>query len=266
MEKRHYNKVRKPSFEAEDFNEKKDMIFGVRPVIEAINAGREIEKIFVQKELNNAQLSELTTVAREHNFPIVRVPVEKLNKITRKVHQGVISFISPILYASLDNVISQQFREGKNPLILVLDRITDVRNFGAISRTAECMGVNAIVIPSRGGAQINSDAVKTSAGALNFIPICREDNLKTTLDYLKNSGIQLVACTEKATSTAEACDYTLPTAIIMGSEEDGISEEYLRRADKTVKLPMLGKIGSLNVSVATGMILYEVIRQRVVAP
>ncbi|MFN6944250.1 MAG: 23S rRNA (guanosine(2251)-2'-O)-methyltransferase RlmB [Cytophagaceae bacterium] len=261
MEKRNTGKVR--SFANEEYNDKKDVIFGIRPVIEAINSGREIERIYIQKELNSLLLNELVLLARQQQLPVVRVPLEKLNKITRKVHQGVVCFLSAIQYASLDNIISETYRQGKTPLLLILDRITDVRNFGAIARTAECLGVNGIIIPSRGSAQITGDAVKTSAGALNYIPICREDNLKNTIDYLKNNGIRIVGCTEKTESPAFAIDMKVPVAIIMGSEEDGISPEYLKKCDYTVKLPMAGKVGSLNVSVATGMVLYEIARQRI---
>ena len=240
----------------------KEAVYGLRPALEAINAGKEIERLFIQRDQNSLLINELVVLANNHKIPVLKVPEEKLNSITRKNHQGVICFISPITYASLDNIISETYQSGKVPLVLILDRITDVRNFGAIARTAECMGVNAIVIPSRGGAQINNDAIKTSAGALNYIPVCREDNLKNTLNYLKESGIQLVACTEKAEKEINAVDFTSPTAIILGSEEDGISEEYLKRSDATCKIELAGKVGSLNVSVAAGMILYEAARQR----
>lgn len=240
----------------------KEILFGIRPVIEAIRAGREIERILIQKDQSNPLVSELISEAAAHKIPYVKVPLEKLNSITRKVHQGIICFISAVSYASLDNIINDAFQSGKVPLILVLDRITDVRNFGAIARTAECCGVNAIVIPSKGAAQINSDAVKTSAGALNYIPVCREENLKQTITYLKECGLQIVACTEKAERDLSSFDYTVPTAIIMGSEEDGISLEYLKKADAQVKIPLSGKVQSLNVSVASGMIIYEAMRQR----
>lgn len=240
----------------------KDVLFGIRPVIEAIKAGKEVEKLLIQKDQHSVLIHELIKLAREHNIPISQVPVEKLNSITRKNHQGVVCFVALLSYASLDNIISQCFNKGKDPFILILDRITDVRNFGGISRTAECTGVDAIVIPTRGSAQINSDALKTSAGALNFIPVCREDNLKKTIDYLKESGLQVVGCTEKADKQLYEFDFKRPVAIIMGSEEDGISPEYLKKCDATVKIPMQGQIESLNVSVATGMILYEAVRQR----
>mgnify|MGYP003890152509 CR=1 FL=1 len=231
-------------------------------MVEAIKSGKEIERILIQNEVGGSVVSELLGLARQHNIPVMKVPVDKLNRLTRKVHQGVICFVSPVIYASLDNIISELFSKGKTPFILVLDRVTDVRNFGAIARSAECMGVQAIVIPSRGSAQISSDAVKTSAGALNHIPVCREENLKTTLKYLKDSGLKLIACSEKGDKTVDSADCTGPVALIMGSEEDGISSEYLKLSDEILKIPLTGKVQSLNVSVAAGIMMYEVVRQR----
>jgi 23S rRNA (guanosine2251-2'-O)-methyltransferase len=248
--------------EKRDSQNKSELLFGIRPIIEAIEAGKEIDKILVQKEQSSPLMHELLQTAFQHKIPVQRVPVEKLNRITKKNHQGAICFMSSIVYASLDNVISDCFQSGTVPLILVLDRITDVRNFGAIARTAECMGVHAIVIPAKGAAQINSDAVKTSAGALNHIPVCREESLLKTIKYLKESGLLVVACTEKAQKTISEASYNDPVAIVMGSEEDGISDEIIKKADEIVRIPMAGKIGSLNVSVAAGMILYEAVRQR----
>ncbi|GAL87311.1 RNA methyltransferase [Sporocytophaga myxococcoides] len=241
---------------------KSELLFGIRPIIEAIEAGKEIDKILVQKEQSSPLMNELLQAAFHHKVPVQRVPVEKLNRITKKNHQGAICFMSSIVYASLDNVISDCFQSGTVPMILVLDRITDVRNFGAIARTAECMGVHAIVIPAKGAAQINSDAVKTSAGALNHIPVCREESLIKTIKYLKESGLSVIACTEKAQKTIAQAAYNDPVAIVVGSEEDGISDEIIKKADEIVRIPMTGKIGSLNVSVAAGMILYEAVRQR----
>jgi 23S rRNA (guanosine2251-2'-O)-methyltransferase len=163
---------------------------------------------------------------------------------------------------SLHNVLSSVYEKGQTPLLLILDRVTDVRNFGAIARTAECAGVHAIVIPAKGAAQINADAVKTSSGALNFIPVCRENSLRETVTYLQESGVQVVACTEKAEKSIYQADYSAPTAIIMGSEEDGISDDLIRKADVLAKIPMTGNIASLNVSVAAGAVVFEVVRQR----
>ena len=205
---------------------------------------------------------ELRELVKKHRVNYKHVPVEKLNRLTRKNHQGVFAFVSPISFHRTENVIPQLFEEGKIPLFLILDRVTDVRNFGAIVRSAECSGVHAIIVPERGSAAINGDAMKTSAGALSSVPICREFNLKATIDFLKNSGIQVVACTEKTEDLIYAPDYTIPTAIILGSEEDGISEEYLKLCAHKTKIPMIGNIGSLNVSVSAGVILYEVVRQR----
>ncbi|MGW8122683.1 23S rRNA (guanosine(2251)-2'-O)-methyltransferase RlmB [Roseivirga echinicomitans] len=241
---------------------KDDFIYGSRAIIEAINAGKEIDKLLLQKDIKNELTTELMVAARDYNIPVQKVPVEKLNRVTRKNHQGAIAYISSVEYASLDNIISEAYRKGEVPLLIVLDRITDVRNFGAIARTAECVGAHGIVIPSRGSAQVGSDAMKTSAGALNFIPVCRADNLKTTLREIRDNGITVVACTEKASDLVYKQDLTVPIALLMGSEEDGISPEYLKLADQLCKLPIKGRIESLNVSVATSVMLYEVIRQR----
>jgi len=236
------------------------MVFGTQAVLETLRAGKEIDKLFVQRELGN---NELVKLAEERGVPVSKVPVEKLDRLTRKNHQGVICFISAINYASLHNVLSGVFEQGKVPLILILDRITDVRNFGAIARTVECAGAQAIVVPLKGAAEINSDAMKTSSGALNFIPVCREASLNETVRYLQESGIQVVACTEKTDQTIYEIDFTIPTALVMGSEEDGISLDIIRKADQLAKIPLSGQIGSLNVSVATGIALYEAIRQRI---
>lgn len=240
----------------------KEMVFGIQSVIETLRAGKEIDKLLVQRDLN---LDEVQRLANEMEVPIQRVPVEKLNRVTRKNHQGVIAFVSAINYATVHNVLSGAYEKGQTPLLLLLDRITDVRNFGGIARTAECAGVQGIVVPMRGGAQINADAMKTSSGALNYLPVCRERNLSETLRYLQDSGVKVVVCTEKAEKQIYDVDLTGPTAIVMGSEEDGISTELIRYADEMVKIPMNGKIESLNVSVATGVVLYEVVRQRVQA-
>lgn len=239
-----------------------NMVYGTRAILESLSAEREIERVLIQKGIQNELITELTRTLSAQNIPFSKVPLEKLTRLTKKNHQGAIAFISPIIYKSLDNIVSQTFEAGKNPLVLVLDRVTDVRNFGAIARTAECAGVDAIVIPAKGGAQINADAVKTSAGALNHIPVCREDNLKTTIEYLKNSGLTVVACTEKAEKGLYDVDLTQPLALLMGSEEDGISPAYLEKASDQVSIPMFGKIASLNVSVSTAVLLYEAIRQR----
>ncbi|WP_240935815.1 23S rRNA (guanosine(2251)-2'-O)-methyltransferase RlmB [Hymenobacter sp. HDW8] len=241
-----------------------DMLFGLRPIQEALSAGRTLEKIYLLRGTKNSITQEITELAKAATIPVSLVPLEKLNDLTRKNHQGAVAFVSPIDYAPLDSILAGLFEAGKTPLLLLLDRVTDVRNFGAIARNAECLGVHAIVIPSRGAAQINGDALKTSAGALNLIPVCREPNLKETITFLQQSGVQVVACTEKADTSLETAsvDFTGPVAVLMGSEEDGISPEYLRLADYKVRIPMAGQIGSLNVSVASGIMLFEVLRQR----
>ncbi|MFB9864512.1 23S rRNA (guanosine(2251)-2'-O)-methyltransferase RlmB [Rufibacter immobilis] len=254
----------KPRYYSQPKADKMEMIFGLRPILEALHAGKTMEKIYLLKGTKHSISQEITELAREAQIPISLVPNEKLDQLTRKNHQGAVAYLSAISYSPLDEIVASLFEKGKDPLLLVLDRVTDVRNFGAIARNAECMGVDAIVIPSRGAAQINADALKTSAGALNLIPVCREANLKETLHFLKQSGIRVVACTEKAEDdlTDAGVDLTGPVAVLMGSEEDGISPEYLKRADLRVKIPMLGQVQSLNVSVASGIILYEALRQR----
>lgn len=242
--------------------DKVNSIFGIRAIIESIESGKSIDKLFIQKGLHNDLFSELWKLVRLKRINYKHVPIEKINRLTKKNHQGVFAFISPIDFYKIEDVIPTLFEEGKNPLILVLDRITDVRNFGAICRTAECAGVDTVLIPEQNAAAINADAVKTSVGALHKIPICRTWNLKLALQFIQDSGIQLVACTEKTQGNMYDADYSIPTAIIMGSEEDGVSTEFLKMSDAKVKIPMSGQIGSLNVSVATGVILYEVIRQR----
>lgn len=245
-----------------DDKDKANSIFGIRPIIEAIESGKTIDKLFIQKGLHNDLFAELWKLVRLKRINYKHVPLEKINRLTRKNHQGVFAFISPVDFHNIEDVIPTLFEEGKNPLILVLDRITDVRNFGAICRTAECAGVDAVLIPEQNAAAINADAIKTSSGALHKITLCRTWNLKLALQFMQESGIQLIGCTEKTKDNMYKPDYSIPTAIIMGSEEDGVSAEFLKMCDKKAKIPMSGKIASLNVSVATGVILYEAIRQR----
>jgi 23S rRNA (guanosine2251-2'-O)-methyltransferase len=253
---------RKDGFLIEKGAQEKDFIFGTRAVMESIHAGKDIDKVLVQKELNNDLIKELLTLCKAEKIPVVRVPDAKLDRITRKNHQGVVAQMSAIEYASLDNVVDSCFAVGKSPLILILDRITDVRNFGAIARTAECAGVDAIVIPEKGSAQINADAIKTSAGALNFIPIVRVRNLFYTCRDLQKMGLSLVAITEKTQKGMYEADFASPVALVMGSEEDGISQDLMGIMDDKVKIPMIGNIESLNVSVSAGVVIYEAIRQR----
>ncbi|HOZ87683.1 MAG TPA: 23S rRNA (guanosine(2251)-2'-O)-methyltransferase RlmB [Bacteroidia bacterium] len=246
-----------------------NLIFGMRAVIEALEAGKDIEKIIIQKGLSNELYNQLRQALKGQTVPIQFVPPEKLKRVTDaspglagKNHQGVIAYLTEINYYDCETLLSAVFEKGRIPLVLILDRITDVRNFGAIARTAECAGVDFIVIPSRGAAQINGDAIKTSAGALHRLKVCREDNLKTTIETLKESGLQIVSCHEKTNQLVYDADFTKPTAVIMGSEENGISNEYLKRSDVQVKIPMVGQIASLNVSVASGIVLFEALKQR----
>jgi 23S rRNA (guanosine2251-2'-O)-methyltransferase len=242
--------------------DKQSMVFGVHSVLETLRSGKEVEKIFLQKGMRNEHSQEISQLARSRNIPMSIVPQEKLHRVTRKNHQGVICFVSPINYAPLENVVAGIFESGEDPFILVLDGITDVRNFGAIARSAECAGVHAIIIPAKNSAQVNEDAMKTSVGAFNFIPVCRVAYLDRAVDYLKQSGISVVTCTEKATKSVYHFNYKSPIAIVMGSEETGVSDEIRKMSDQEVKIPMQGQIGSLNVSVATSIIAFEAVRQR----
>lgn len=242
--------------------ESNQLVFGTRAVIEAIRSGKEIESLYIQRGIGGDLLNELKGLLHEYNIIAQQVPVEKLNRITMKNHQGVIAFISPITYQRVEDIIPAVYERGEVPLILVLDSITDVRNMGAIARTAECGGVHAIVVPAKGSAQVNPDAIKTSAGALYKIPVCRHNDFMQTIKFIQESGLQIVCCTEKTQEFIYKPDYTMPTAIVMGSEEDGVRNEIIRIADHLAKIPMYGEIESLNVSVATGIILYEAVRQR----
>ena len=242
--------------------EQSDYIFGLRAIIEAIEAGRDIDKILVRKELNGDLAKELLSKAREYGVLIKYVPVEKLNRITMKNHQGAIAILSAVPYQSLDNLIPSLYEEGKTPMMVVLDGVTDIRNFGAIARTACCAGVDAIVIPSHNSVSITADAVKTSAGALFHIPVCRERSTLEAVRKLKDNGYRIVAATEKGASDYTLTDFTVPVAIVMGAEETGISNDVLRLADDLAAIPIFGEIGSLNVSVAAGVMIYEAVRQR----
>jgi len=238
-------------------------IFGIRAVIEAINAGQTINKIFLQKSLNSPLFNELTPLIKEHNISVSYVPIEKLNRLSKNGnHQGVVARISPIKYEDLDTVISESLESNNTPLFLILDRISDVRNFGGIIRTAECTGVTAIVIQDKGNAPISADTVKTSAGAAFKVPICKVDHIKDAIFQFQAADIQLVAATEKTEQSIFDIDLTIPTAIIMGSEDQGINPSVLKLATYKAKLPLLGTIESLNVSVACGAFLYEATRQR----
>ncbi len=237
------------------------MIFGLRPLQEAIQAGSEFDKVLIQRGLQGEIMTQTKQLIQQYSIPFQYVPLEKLNSITTKNHQGVVAFVSPITYGNFENIIAEVFESGKTPLLLMLDGVTDVRNFGAICRNAECMGAQAVLVPEKGSAQINEEAIKTSAGALYNIPVCRIKSVKQTIQTLQLSGICVVACSEKTQKEIFEVDLTKPTCIIMGSEETGISTDALRIVDEIARVPMTGKTSSLNVSVATGIILYEVLRQ-----
>jgi 23S rRNA (guanosine2251-2'-O)-methyltransferase len=239
-----------------------NLIYGIRPVIESIKAGKEFDKLFIQKGLHGEHMAQLFGLLKEHDIPFQHVPVEKLNRLTRKNHQGIAGFVSSVAFQPVEEVVQMIFEKGEIPLILILDRVTDVRNFGAIARTAEVAGVHAILFPTQNSAQINADAMKTSAGALNNIPVCRTKNLSQAIDYLKNSGLQLVAATEKADRVMYDVSMVEPTALILGSEDDGVSPAFLKKCDHQVRIPMKGQTASLNVSVASAVMIYEVFRQR----
>lgn len=242
-----------------------DYIYGIRAVIEAIEAGKDIDKILIKKDLQGDLANELMRLVRMHHLFAQRVPVEKINRITQGNHQGVVALLASVTYTRVGELVPALYEEGVQPLVVVLDGITDVRNFGAIARTAECCGANALVIPERGSASAGGDAMKTSAGALNYIRVCRERNLVSGVKYLKDNGYQIVAVSEKADMNYTEADYTTPVALVMGAEDVGISPEILALCDTRVSIPMFGHIGSLNVSVAAGVIMYEAVRQRLIA-
>jgi 23S rRNA (guanosine2251-2'-O)-methyltransferase len=237
------------------------MIFGIHPVMEAVDSGKEIEKVFLKKGSTNEAVLELKRALKGKRVPFQEVPQEKLSRLTRKNHQGVVALLSPIEYQNIDEVTRRLIDEGKEPLILVLDRVSDVGNFGAICRSAECAGVHAILVPTKGSAQINSFAVKSSAGAIFNIPICRTGHILSEVRSLQESGLRVVACSEKGDKAIYSTDLSGPMAIIMGSEDDGIGDGLMELATDHVNIPMAGNTGSLNVSVATGIVLFERLRQ-----
>lgn len=242
-----------------------DYIFGIRAVMEAIEAGKDIDRVYIKKDLSGDLASELFDLMRKHRIVSKRVPVERINKITRKNHQGVVAMLSAVTYYSLDRLIPELYEDGVLPFVVVLDGVTDVRNFGAIARTCECAGVDAIVIPTHDSVSVNADAVKTSAGALLHIPVCRESSTLSAIKRLKNSGYKIIAVSEKADINYTLTDYTVTVALVLGAEDKGISPEVLRVSDIFVSIPMFGNISSLNVSVAAGITIYEAVRQRLAA-
>ena len=239
-----------------------EFIFGVRAVLEAVLAGKDIDKVLIKKDLETELTKELFEALRGTRIPVQRVPIEKLNRVTMKNHQGVVAYISAITYQHLEDIVPTLYEEGETPFIVLLDGLTDVRNFGAIARTCECAGVHAIIIPQTDSVSVNADAVKTSAGALLTLPVCREYSIREAIVFLKNSGVHVIAATEKASDNYTEADYSGPVAIVMGAEDTGIANENIKICDELVQIPILGKIGSLNVSVAAGVLMYEAIKHR----
>ncbi|MBD5207315.1 MAG: 23S rRNA (guanosine(2251)-2'-O)-methyltransferase RlmB [Bacteroidales bacterium] len=242
----------------------KNYVYGIRAVIEAIDSGKDIDKVMIRRDLTGDLIRELMAKIKEYDIPMQKVPQEKLNRITMKNHQGAIALLSPVKYQRLEHLVPLFYEEGRNPLVLILDGITDTRNFGAIGRSADCAGVDAIVIPERNSVSVTPDALKTSAGGLFYVPVCREKSIVEAVRYLRDNGYRIVAATEKGAEDYTKADYTVPVAIVMGNEETGISDDVLRMSDDLAAIPMRGNIGSLNVSVAAGVMLYEAVRQRVI--
>ncbi len=241
------------------------LLYGIHPVDEAADAGKTFDKVWVQTGLRNDALGTLVSKLRKINAPTQYVPKAKLDRLTRKNHQGIVAFISPIEFQKLEWLVPSVYESGETPLFLVLDGVTDIRNFGAICRTAECAGAHAVVIPERGSAAINADAIKTSAGSLMRLPICREANLEKALDFLKESGLEIVSCHEGGEEVYSDASLSGPIALIMGSEDQGISAKLLATSTRSIRIPLQGKTSSLNVSVATGVGLFEILRQRKLA-
>jgi len=237
-------------------------IYGIRSVIETIEAGKTVEKVLIKKGTSGDLVKELLTLVKERNIHFIHAHSDRFLKFRNKNHQGVVAYVSAITYQNIDDIIQNAFENGEHPLVLICDGITDVRNFGAIVRSAECFGAHAVLMPSKGSASINADAIKTSAGALNTLPICKTDKLTDSITYLRNAGLKIIAATEKTKIRLDEIDLNLPLAIIMGNEGEGVSEKLLNAADEQASIPMLGKIDSLNVSVSAGVILYETLRQR----
>ncbi len=239
-----------------------DLIFGIRAVIEAIQADKEIDKILIRRDLQSNLSRELFEVLKGRSIPVQRVPGERLDRLTRKNHQGVIAFMAAVTYQHLEDLIPFIYEQGKDPFILLLDGVTDVRNFGAIARTCECAGVDAIVIPAKGSVTVNADAIKTSAGALHSLPVCKEKSITQAIRFLQASGVKVYAASEKAHANYTDIAYNGPTAIVMGAEDTGVATDNLRICDEMIKIPLFGNIESLNVSVASSILIYEVVRQR----
>ena len=240
---------------------KSNMIFGIHPLLEALEAGREIDKVMMRRGLRTEESARILALSRERSVPVQFVPEERLGRLTQHQHQGVIAFISEIEYTPLEELVARVYEEGRAPFIVLLDGLTDVRNFGAIARTAECAGVDALVIPERGSVSVTADAVKTSAGALHRIPVCRVSSIAAAVGLLQSSGVRVVAASEKAEERYTETALQLPLGLVMGAEDHGVSTDVLRMADSITRIPQVGAIGSLNVSVAAGILIYEAVRQ-----
>jgi 23S rRNA (guanosine2251-2'-O)-methyltransferase len=240
-----------------------DSIFGLRTVIEAIRAGKQIDRLLIKQGLQGALYHELMSEVKAHNIVFQIVPVERIELVTRKNHQGVLAWLSLIEYQYISNLLPMIFEKGEDPLLVALDGVSDVRNFGAIVRTADCLGAHAVIIPEKGSARITADSIKTSAGALHSFPVCREKSIVRSIEYLKESGLKVICAVEKSGLEAHSASLTGPSVLILGSEDKGISRELISLSDHQVKIPMTGNIASLNVSVAGGILLYEIMRQRI---
>jgi 23S rRNA (guanosine2251-2'-O)-methyltransferase len=239
-----------------------DCIFGLRPVIEAVRAGKQIDRLLIRQGLQGALYHELMVEVRKNNIAYQIVPLERIELVTRKNHQGVLAWLSLVEFQSIANLLPMIFEKGEDPLIIALDGVSDVRNFGAIVRSADCLGAHAVIIPEKGSARITADAIKTSAGALHSFPVCWEKSIVRSVEYLKESGLKIITATEKSGSDVSILNLKGPAVLIMGSEDKGISRELLSLSDYRVRIPVKGNIGSLNVSVAAGILLYEIARQR----
>lgn len=239
------------------------MIFGIHAIVEALQANKEIDKIIIKRDLSGANSRELMEAVKSHpSVQVQKVPVERLNKYTMKNHEGAIAFLSKVEYQKVSDIIPSIFEQGKDPLLVVLDGVTDVRNFGSIARTCDCAGVDAVVVPMRGGLMINADAMKTSAGALNSLPVCREFSLAEAIRFIKSSGVKVVAVTKGAKKSYQKVDYSGPLALVFSDDRNDVSDLVLRSADEVVSVPVHGNISSLNVSVAAGVVLFEAIKSR----
>jgi 23S rRNA (guanosine2251-2'-O)-methyltransferase len=239
-----------------------NLIYGKHPVYEALVAEKKLEKILIALDTKQGEIAEIRKLAKEQEIPVQMVPMQKLNAISKKAHQGIIGFLSLIQYFELEDVLMKAYDEGRTPLFLVLDHITDVRNFGAIARTALGANVDAIVVPAKGGALIGSDALKTSAGALNKIHVCKVKSLTEALDFFKLNGVRITATDMHTENYSYNEDFTVPIAIVMGAEDTGVSLQLIRKSDSIIKIPIDESLESYNVSVSAGMILYETMRQR----